>query len=236
MYKDKSGRVFRTVLCRSETAAGPGAQEAVRFAHLRSDGRKNALCGMTTSDPIVVRTDYRFDCADPEYIPQGFPGPYPPCLACSTMAVEMTLQPASREINSIPGIDFIQDFYAHPFDARRVHRYYGMTLPMPEKKALIEVDMAFSQREYEQLRLGSIPRGMFAMDCKWGAYLESRCLHLHRSWSGVCAYQVYLESSGKDYRIAEVWVNRDPEQTSPFFFGKELLIEVIQALVEGKAP
>ena len=221
MYMDKGGRTFSTVICRSETAAGPGTQEVVRFAHLRSGNALNALCGMTM-----------LGCAAPEHGPQGFPGPYPPCLACSTMAIEMALQPASEQVNPIPGIDFVQDFYSDPFEARRVHRYYCKTLPMPQKRGLIEVDMSFSQREYEQLRLGSFPRGM---DCKWFAYLECTWLYLHRSWSGVCAYHVGLERTGEKYRIGRVWVNRDPEQSGPRFT-KELLIEVIQALVEGEAP
>jgi len=51
------------------------------------------------------------------------------------------------------------------------------------------------------------------MEDKWFTFYEEPWLHLHRSWSGFCIYQVQFEliATGS-YRVAQVIVNRDPEQ------------------------
>jgi hypothetical protein len=44
--------------------------------------------------------------------------------------------------------------------------------------------------------LGCIPRDM---DDRWFIYLEGEWVHLHRSWTGFCIYQVRLEAVGSSY-------------------------------------
>jgi len=80
---------------------------------------------------------------------------------------------------------------------------------MPEAKAALHLKRVFSCEEYERISWGCIPRDM---DDRWFIYLEGEWLHLHRSWTGFCIYQVRLEAVGSSYRIAEAWVNRDREQ------------------------
>jgi hypothetical protein len=80
---------------------------------------------------------------------------------------------------------------------------------MPDAKAALHLERVFSCEEYERISLGCIPRDM---DDRWLIYLEGEWLHLHRSWTGFCVYQVRLQAVGNSYRITEAWVNRDREQ------------------------
>jgi ADP-ribosyl-[dinitrogen reductase] hydrolase len=80
---------------------------------------------------------------------------------------------------------------------------------MPKAKMRLEVDQTFSQEEYECLQLGRIPQ---SMDDKWFIYCEDGWLFLHRSWSGLCIYQVHLEPSDEGWKIVEVRVNDDASQ------------------------
>jgi len=81
--------------------------------------------------------------------------------------------------------------------------------PMPESKTSLHLDRFFSSEEYQRLRLGLIPQ---QMEDKWFIYLEDDWLCFHRSWTGVCIYQVQLKADAGGYQVAEAWVNRDPQQ------------------------
>jgi hypothetical protein len=73
------------------------------------------------------------------------------------------------------------------------------------------LDRTFTEEEYQLLSLGLIPE---VMEDKWFIYLDGDWLSFHRSWTGYCIYQVRLAHEDGTYRIAEVWVNRDPAQYS----------------------
>ncbi|MGB8347506.1 MAG: hypothetical protein WCD86_21665 [Ktedonobacteraceae bacterium] len=42
--------------------------------------------------------------------------------------------------------------------------------------------------------------------------MEKDWLYFHRSWTGICIYQVCLKRAKGGYEVIETWVNRDPEQ------------------------
>lgn len=69
---------------------------------------------------------------------------------------------------------------------------------MPEQRLSLPV---------ERLRFGVIP---VAMEEKWIVFWEPLWLHLHRSWSGHCICQVWLEPTVQGARIAEGIANHDP--------------------------
>lgn len=81
--------------------------------------------------------------------------------------------------------------------------------PLPEARARLPYERAFSQTECERLRLGFIPADV---DDHWFIYHEDDWLYFHRSWTGFCVYQLRLEPVEGGCRVAETWVSRDPEQ------------------------
>ncbi len=78
-----------------------------------------------------------------------------------------------------------------------------------ELKTQLRVEEIFTKEEYKYLTWGFIP---VSMDDRWFFYLEDDWLHIHRSWTGYCIFQVRLEKFEDGYSIAEAWVNDDPEQ------------------------
>lgn len=82
------------------------------------------------------------------------------------------------------------------------------TTPMPESRTRLHVEQTYSRVRYDWLRHGSVPR---EMEDKWFIFYEEPWLYLHRSWTGICIFQVRLEPEGDGARIAEVWVNRNQE-------------------------
>ena len=82
---------------------------------------------------------------------------------------------------------------------------------MPAARARLDLNRTFTDEEYQLLSLGRIPE---VMEDKWFIYLDGDWISFHRSWTGYCIYQVRLAYEDGQYRIAEVWVNRDPAQYS----------------------
>lgn len=83
------------------------------------------------------------------------------------------------------------------------------TKPMPAACDAISLDRTYTPSEFAILKEGHIPT---RMEDKWFAYYEEPFLYLHRSWSGVCIYQVRFEPVCQGSRVVEVLVNRDAEQ------------------------
>jgi hypothetical protein len=82
-------------------------------------------------------------------------------------------------------------------------------LPMPAQRARLELDLTFDDTEFQKLAAGLVPK---EMEDKWFIYFERPWLHLHRSWTGFCVYQVRFESDGGRHRVIEAIANRNPEQ------------------------
>ena len=80
---------------------------------------------------------------------------------------------------------------------------------MPEKKARLDINIIITATQYEKLRWGFIPR---VMEDHWFYFMEDNWLHLHRSWTGYCIFQIRLEPDNGGYKATEALVNRDPTQ------------------------
>jgi hypothetical protein len=80
---------------------------------------------------------------------------------------------------------------------------------MPAKHITVALDRLFSKDEAAWLKLGFLPQ---EMQDKWFIYFENNVLHFHRSWTGVCIYQVSFTQQGDSLRMIQAFVNRDPEQ------------------------
>jgi hypothetical protein len=50
------------------------------------------------------------------------------------------------------------------------------------------------------------------MEDKWFVYEDGGRLFFHRSWTGICIYEVVFRKTPAGHEVAEAWVNRDPEQ------------------------
>jgi hypothetical protein len=83
------------------------------------------------------------------------------------------------------------------------------TLPLPDEISILHFDKEFTDEEYVKIANGLIPR---EMEDKWFIYLEDNTLHMHRSWTGHCIYQIAFEKENDKYIIKEVKVNRNKEQ------------------------
>ena len=116
---------------------------------------------------------------------------------------------------------------------RKATRDSRKALPMPESKARLQIDRTYSPEEYENIKFGFIPR---VMEDKWFIYIDEDWMHLHRSWTGFCIYQVRLERIDDEYMIAEASVNRDPNQYTGADTAHDarLLVFLIDRLLLGK--
>lgn len=94
-------------------------------------------------------------------------------------------------------------------ESKSASRSSWKTLPMPDKKSRLTFERSFTQDEFQQLAKGLIP---LAMEDKWFIFLEDDWLYFHRSWTGVCVYQVKLMANEEKYDVAEAWVNRSFKQ------------------------
>ncbi|WP_375494957.1 hypothetical protein [uncultured Nostoc sp.] len=85
------------------------------------------------------------------------------------------------------------------------------TEPMPSTYTNITLEKVYSQEEFDRIAAGVIPE---QMEDKWFIFYDTPWLYLHRSWTGFCIFKVRFEVVAESVKIAEVQVNRDPEQYS----------------------
>ena len=79
------------------------------------------------------------------------------------------------------------------------------TEPMPDDTIEFEMERILTDNEIDILKRGHKPE---AMEDKWFWYVENNILNIHRSWTGVCMFQVELSTNGK----LKVVSNRNSEQ------------------------
>ena len=85
-------------------------------------------------------------------------------------------------------------------------RNSSQNLPLPTQRAKLNIERTFSEQEYNRLSQGLIPS---VMEHKWFIFMENEVLSFHRSWTGICIYEVHFD----DKRVInEVWANRDNRQ------------------------
>ena len=83
------------------------------------------------------------------------------------------------------------------------------TIEMPNTRTTITINRQYSDREFGRLSAGEIPQ---EMEDKWFIYYDKPLLHSHRSWTGVCIYQVRFQPMGRCFSTHSAIVNRDQSQ------------------------
>jgi len=106
-------------------------------------------------------------------------------------------------------------------------------LPPPAVRKDLGFEGTFTAGESERLLRGLVP---MEMEDKWFVYFEDEWLRFHRSWTGAFIYALRLERSGGGFRVAESWVNRDPQQYKgdDESYDRQLLRFLIDALLLGR--
>jgi hypothetical protein len=104
-------------------------------------------------------------------------------------------------------------------------------LPLPAQRAKLNIERKFAEQDYLRLKNGLIPE---AMEDKWFIFMEDDVLSFHRSWTGMCIYEVHFD---KHRAITEVWVNRDSQQykETDNAYDERLLNFLIDNLLLGKS-
>ena len=110
---------------------------------------------------------------------------------------------------------------------------WKVCLPLPAKREKLSFYHSYSTEQYEQISLGLIPE---VMEDKWFVFMENNILSFHRSWTGVCIYEVHFEKIDDKYWVKEVWVHRDSQQymETDSDYDCELLNFLIENLLLGK--
>ena len=105
--------------------------------------------------------------------------------------------------------------------------------PLPAARARLDYRRTFDRDEHARVVRGLVPR---EMEDKWFVFYEAPQLFFHRSWTGVCVYQVQLRPEGDGSAIEEAWVNRAPEQYSATDDAHDvaLLGFLVEALLLGR--
>lgn len=80
---------------------------------------------------------------------------------------------------------------------------------LPKKRTAIDLDRVYDSDATFRIRKGYFP---VAMEQKWFAWFDANVLHLHRSWTGFCIYQVKFAPVEGGLRAIEAQVNRNPKQ------------------------
>lgn len=81
--------------------------------------------------------------------------------------------------------------------------------PLPERHIEILAGYEYDDAEMALIRKGFLPQDM---DEKWFAWFGDGVLHLHRSWTGLCIFQVRFERSADGWSATTALLNRDPRE------------------------
>jgi O-acetyl-ADP-ribose deacetylase (regulator of RNase III) len=104
------------------------------------------------------------------------------------------------------------------------------SLPLSEQRAPLTLERSYTPREFERLKRGEFP---LEMEDKWFVFYEEPWLYLHRSWTGICIFQVRFEPAASSARIAEAWVTRDPEHYKSDDPARDA--DLLLAMLDGRA-
>lgn len=83
------------------------------------------------------------------------------------------------------------------------------TKPMPKAQKELSLSGVYTEAEYEQISLGSLPQSQAD---KWFIYLADEWLCFHRSWTGTCVFKLQIMLGNCKYHVTKAIVNCDPEQ------------------------
>lgn len=102
------------------------------------------------------------------------------------------------------------------------------TKPLPRKRTDIALDLSFDETAMARIRKGFLP---MVMEDRWFAWFDESVLHLHRSWTGFCIYQVRFRKEAKGWRAVSAKVNRNPDQYGQTDDGEDR--RMIAGLIDG---
>jgi len=107
------------------------------------------------------------------------------------------------------------------------------TLPPPAQKEPLGFSALYPEADVQKMIDGLVPQ---AMEDKWFIYFLEGWLYFHRSWTGACIYAVRLEGSPAGVRVADSWVNRDPQQYrgDDLAYDRKVVAFLIDAFLLGK--
>jgi hypothetical protein len=105
--------------------------------------------------------------------------------------------------------------------------------PMPQETSVLRYSAEFSSEEFERISRGLIPHDM---EDRWFIYLEGKTLYLHRSWTGICIYQVEFTMHSGKHSVCRALVNRYQDQygETDDAYDSKLLHYLISNLLLGK--
>lgn len=86
---------------------------------------------------------------------------------------------------------------------------WGEVQSMPEQRVSVALDRLYDLSAAKRIRKGWYPA---AMEEKWFTWFEEPVLHMQRSWTGYCQYEVTFAIEGERLRAISAVVNRDPRQ------------------------
>lgn len=78
------------------------------------------------------------------------------------------------------------------------------TFAMPKEKVDLSIKQKYSKEEYNKIKQGYIPK---SMEDRWFIYFENDKLYFHRSWTGICIYELKFSKENEDYIISEGYLN-----------------------------
>lgn len=81
--------------------------------------------------------------------------------------------------------------------------------PLPRMRTEISLDLAFDKAAMRRIRKGFLPS---VTEEKWFAWFDEPVLHLHRSWTGFCFFQIEFRRTEHGWRAVSAKLNRDAEQ------------------------
>ncbi len=110
------------------------------------------------------------------------------------------------DLNNLIGLGRVDKRWNQPASAEQWE-----TVFMPEKMVGIDFARVFSEQEFERIKLGMSPR---SMDDKWFVYFEGGHLYCHRSWTGICIFDVQIENIGNEFVTTQVLANNHEFQES----------------------
>ena len=103
--------------------------------------------------------------------------------------------------------------------------------PPPEYLIQYELQLEYSQDEYDELMLGIVPE---AMEDKWFIYSEDEWLYFHRSWSGVFIGKIRFRQEGIKFITDELWVIPSEPSQNIILTESELFEILIGSLLLGR--
>ncbi len=83
------------------------------------------------------------------------------------------------------------------------------TLPMPDCKTTIPINVTISREAMAIVKMGHIPS---AMEDHWFMYCDETTIRYYRSWTGICIFVAKYEECDEQYKITELTVNREQSQ------------------------